>query len=86
MQLPAGLPPVYGIGMRRRSEAEIENRGVWTYVAQISVGGVDLWTVVLVERHAPEAIVLDFSCNVELTPQLIRALHDRYKRTEKISK
>lgn len=42
---------------------------------KISIGGVDLDTVVLVEGHAPESVVLRLSCDVELLPEFVGCLH-----------
>jgi nitrous oxide reductase len=40
-----------------------------TYVAEVSIGGIDLWAVIFVEGHAPESIVLGFPSDVELLPK-----------------
>lgn len=45
------------------------------YILEISIGGVDLNAVVLVEGHAPESVILCLSRNVELLPEFVRCLH-----------
>lgn len=42
-----------------------------TYVAKVSVGGIDLRPVVLVEGHAPEAVVLRFTSRMKFLPEFI---------------
>jgi len=40
-----------------------------TYVAQVSIGGIDLWAEIFVEGHSPESIVLDFPSDTQLLPK-----------------
>jgi hypothetical protein len=46
------------------------------YVLEVGVRGVDLNTVVLIERHAPESVVLGLACDMELLPERVRCLWD----------
>lgn len=42
-----------------------------THIAEISVGRIDLGTIVFVERHAPETVILGLSCYAELFPEYV---------------
>ena len=42
---------------------------------------MDLWTIILVKRHTPETIVLNFPCFVQTLPELIRGLSKREYRS-----
>ena len=45
-----------------------------THILQVSVGGMNLWSIFVVKGHAPEAVVLDLACNVEVFPEFVRRL------------
>jgi hypothetical protein len=48
--------------------------GERAYILQVGVGRMDLWSEFFVERHAPEAIVLNLTSRVEVFPEFVRGL------------
>ena len=47
---------------------------MWTYVAEVGVGAVDLRAILFVEWHPPETVVLAETCLVERVPERVRVL------------
>lgn len=47
---------------------------------EIGIGGVDLDVKVIVERHAPEAVILGLSSNAEFLPKSVVGLQIELKR------
>jgi len=45
------------------------------YVLQISVGAVDLDIKLVIQGHAPEAIILRFASHAKLFPELVGSLY-----------
>ena len=45
-----------------------------THVAEVGVGRIDLGAILLVEGHAPEAVVFAETGSVELVPERVRVL------------
>jgi len=43
-----------------------------THILQISIGRMDLRTVLVVQWHAPEPVVLDLAGLVQLGPEFVR--------------
>ena len=68
VQLPPGLPPVcFIIALAPWSGGENQDPN-YSHVAQISVGRINLRSILLIQRHAPEPVVLDFACLIQFIP------------------
>ena len=74
VQHPARLPPVYLTHTPSVFQQVNEVVEMRTYVAQVSVGRVDLWAVLFVKGHAPEAVVLAEPGSMEFVPERVRVL------------
>ena len=73
------MPPVYwayAVGVSANERGDGERRRGRAYVAEVGVGRVDLRAVLLVEGHAPEAVVLAEAGGVELVPEGVRVLRE----------
>lgn len=65
------------VALRQRTEADGSyepSSAKTTHVLEVGVGRVDLEPVLVVQRHAPESVVLDLTGGVQLLPQRVGAL------------
>ena len=58
------------------SEVLVESSRLRGYILQISVGGVNLDSIFVIEGHAPETVVFHFSCSAEPFPEGIGSLRE----------
>ena len=69
----AGLTPSIVTSAKRKGNLKHK-----THILEVCVGRVDLGAKVLVERHAPEPVVLCLACYAELVPKGVVSLHSLF--------